>query len=115
MTCPLQSPVKSVKMNKSTSRIVHMSKVKGLQQALSPQRQDPGLCEREPANPTPSTARQPGRAGQVNISAWMDANFKASLRLVQARKGGSASLQDIMAEALNDLFIKYDVPTIRQK
>ena len=90
-----------------------MSKVKGLQQALS--RSGKSGAEREPANPTPSTARQPSRAGQVNISAWMNANFKASLRLVQARKGGSASLQDIMAEALNDLFIKYDVPTIRQK
>ena len=33
---------------------------------------------------------------------------KASLRLVQARRGGT--LQDILAEALNDLFVKYGVP-----
>lgn len=66
--------------------------------------------------PVPSTtARAPSRKGQVNISAWLDANYKSSLRLVQARKGGSATLQDLLAEALNDLFTKYDVPTIRQE
>ena len=40
--------------------------------------------------------------------------IKVSLRLVQARKGPSSTLQDIMAEALNDLFAKYDVPAVRQ-
>lgn len=93
-----------------------MSKIKSLQQALSASSGKAAVvAEREPANVAPAIARQPGRAGQVNISAWMDANFKASLRLVQARKGGSASLQDLMAEALNDLFTKYDVPTIRRE
>jgi hypothetical protein len=94
-----------------------MSKIKSLQQALSTSngKSVAAVAEREPANVNPSAARQPSRAGQVNISAWMDANYKASLRLVQARKGGSASLQDLMAEALNDLFTKYDVPTIRQE
>ena len=48
------------------------------------------------------------RAGQVNISAWLHPDFKSSLRLVQVRKGRNAALQDLMAEALNDLFIKYD-------
>ena len=86
-----------------------MSKIKSLQRALSTSSgKTAAVAQREPA-------RQPSRAGQVNISAWMDANFKASLRLVQARKGGSASLQDLMAEALNDLFTKYDVPTIRHE
>jgi len=51
------------------------------------------------------------RAGQVNISAWLHAVFKSSLRLVQARKGRNAALQDLIAEALT----KYDVPTIRQE
>ncbi len=58
--------------------------------------------------------RPPGRAGQVNISAWMDPNFKSGLRLVQARKGPKCELQHLLAEALNDLFAKYDVPTVRQ-
>jgi hypothetical protein len=63
----------------------------------------------------PSAARQPSRAGHVNISCWLHRDFKSSLRLVQARKGTNATLQDLMAEALNDLFIKYDVPTIGQE
>jgi len=69
-----------------------------------------------PANPpVPAMPRKPsGREGQVNISAWLHADFKSSLRLVQARKGRNAALQDLMAEALNDLFTKYDVPTIQQ-
>jgi len=93
-----------------------MSKIKSLQQALSTSSgKTAALAAPEPANGNPATVRQPSRAGQVNISAWMDPNFKASLRLVQARKGGSASFQDLMAEALNDLFTKYDVPTVRQE
>jgi hypothetical protein len=60
------------------------------------------------------TQKPQSRAGQVNISAWLHPDFKSSLRLVQARKGRNAALQDLMGEALNDLFAKYDVPTIRQ-
>jgi hypothetical protein len=51
----------------------------------------------------------------VNISSWRHGDFKSSLRLVQAHKGGRATLQGLMAEALNDLFTKCDVPTIRQE
>jgi len=95
-----------------------MSKMQSLQQALN---SSAGKTAKgappEPVKGTPPPAaggRQPSRVGQVNVSAWLDPHFKSSLRLVQARKGPSASLQDIMAEALNDLFTKYDVPTVRQ-
>jgi hypothetical protein len=96
-----------------------MSKMQNLQQAL---RQSPGKPVAAP-EPVASPAYPPvsippakplSRAGQVNISAWLHPDFKSSLRLVQARKGRNAALQDLMAEALNDLFVKYDVPTIRQ-
>ena len=40
--------------------------------------------------------------------------FKNSLRLVQARKVENATLENFLAEALNDLFSKYDVPTVHQ-
>ena len=90
-----------------------MSKLKSLQQALSTSSgKAAAVAERQPAKQPIVAGRPPSRVGQVNISAWMDGNFKASLRLVQARKGGSATLQDLLAEALNDLFVKYDVPTI---
>ena len=53
----------------------------------------------------------PSREGKTNITAYLSPNFKASLRLIQARTG--VSLQTLVAEALNDLFTKYDVPTVR--
>jgi hypothetical protein len=96
-----------------------MSKMQNLQQALRQSSGKAASAEPEKQSDAPPKAqmpatRQPSRAGQVNISAWLDRNYKSSLRLVQARKGGDAALQDLLAEALNDLFSKYDVPTVRQ-
>ena len=96
-----------------------MSKMQNLQQALKRSTgkaatlPEPAAMYTRPA-PTPAPKPQ-SRAGQVNISAWLHPDFKSSLRLVQARKGRHAALQDLMSEALNDLFVKYDVPTIRQE
>ncbi len=53
-------------------------------------------------------AGQPSRTGKINVTGYFPPEVKASLRLVQARRGGT--LQDILAEALNDLFVKYGVP-----
>jgi hypothetical protein len=96
-----------------------MSKMQNLQQALrqsagkTPPASEPTVTN-SPAFGAMTTPKPQSRAGQVNISAWLHPDFKSSLRLVQARKGRNAALQDLMAEALNDLFIKYDVPTIRE-
>ena len=59
--------------------------------------------------------KAPSREGQANISAWLHKDFKRSIRLVQARKTENATLQDLMAEAFNDLFSKYNVPTVREE
>jgi hypothetical protein len=59
---------------------------------------------------SPVGSRQANRVGKVNIAAWMVPEFKNSLRLVQARRPGS--IQDLLEEALNDLFAKYDVPQV---
>jgi hypothetical protein len=76
--------------------------------------EEPVPIHRPPPSPVSiRPAKQPSRAGQVNISAWLHRDFKSSLRLVQARKGPNATLQNLMTEALNNLFTKYDVPTIR--
>ena len=48
------------------------------------------------------------REGKVNVSAYFPSEVKASLRLVQAKRGGK--VQDLLAEALNLLFAKYNVP-----
>jgi hypothetical protein len=96
-----------------------MSKMQNLQQALSqstrksPSGPEPAATN-SPASVATTAPKSQSRAGQVNISAWLHPDFKSSLRLVQARKGRDAALQNLMAEALNDLFSKYDVPTIRE-
>jgi hypothetical protein len=94
-----------------------MSKLATLQNALktSGGRTEPPQSSPPPKKASPAAARPPSRAGQVNISAWLNRDFKKSLRLVQARKVENASLQHLMAEALNDLFSKYDVPTVNQE
>jgi hypothetical protein len=93
-----------------------MSKLAQLQNALNSAsgRQQPKVA----AEPTPhesaepTTYKAPSRAGHVNMAAWLPKEFKKSIRLVQAKKLENASIQDLMAEALNDLFSKYNVPTV---
>ena len=60
---------------------------------------------------TPTEApkvRQIHKVGEVNISAYFPAEVKASLRMVQAKTGNS--VKDCLAEALQDLFRKHNVP-----
>lgn len=58
------------------------------------------------------TGRAPSREGKVNVSGWLDPSYKRSLRMVQART--DKKIEPLLAEALNDLFAKYDVPQIRE-
>ncbi len=62
------------------------------------------------ASPANNFYKAPSREGKVNITAYLSPDFKSNLRLIQARTG--VSLQSLIVEALNDLFLKYDVPTI---
>ena len=96
-----------------------MSKMQNLQNALkrSTGKADPvepAAAAQTENHRVAALGRAPSRAGQFNLSSWQPMAFKSSLRLVQARKGGNATIQDLMAEALNDLFAKYDVPTINK-
>lgn len=94
------------------------TKLASLQSALDGTRAASAAAKsagRNPAElpPAPSAgARQANRLGKVNVAAWLHPNFKNSLRLVQARRPGS--IQDLMEEALNDLFAKYDVPQVSE-
>lgn len=57
-------------------------------------------------------ARANARAGKIAMTFHLSEDFKRSLRLVQARRGHGCTLEQLAAEALNDLFSKYNVPTI---
>jgi hypothetical protein len=89
--------------------------IAALQRALRQPSTEPAAAPRA-AVPQPtgvgegSGYKAPSREGKTNITAYLSPDYKASLRLIQARS--NRSLQALLAEALNDLFAKYDVPTI---
>ena len=74
------------------------------------------------AKPTTAAAetRRPERTGsrngKIHVGAWLPPEYKTSLRMIQIKTGGRGGaergFQQLMAEALNDLFAKYDVPTV---
>jgi hypothetical protein len=86
------------------------NKMAELQSALRPKPEAP-LPARElaPAGTSPSYMA-PSRAGKTNITAYLSQDYKRNLRLIQAKTG--RSLQSLIAESLNDLFQKHDVPAI---
>jgi hypothetical protein len=73
-----------------------------LRQAPAAQRQT-----EQPAMGAKSTRAD--RIGRVNVTGYFDPTVKASFRLIQAQHP-QLSLQDLLAEALDDLFAKYNVP-----
>ena len=89
------------------------NKLQALQRALDSKQ--PKVTKPK-ANTIPARSesyRAPSREGKTNITAYLVPGFKSSLRLIQARNG--ASLQTLVAEALNDLFVKYNVPTGKEE
>ena len=88
-----------------------INKMAALQSALKPQPQ-PAVAARQPAQPTAEAASYiaPSRTGKTNLTAYLSPDYKRNMRLIQAKTG--RSLQNLIAEALNDLFAKYDVPII---
>ena len=65
-----------------------------------------------PVAGTAPPTRPNARAGKIAMTFHLSEDFKRSLRLVQARRGHGCTLEQLAAEALNDLFSKYNVPTI---
>ncbi len=91
-----------------------MSKMSALRQQLD--RTAPAAAPQAVAAnadaPAPATKRSPTRDGKVHIGAYLPTAFKSSLRLVQAQTG--KDVQSLVADALNELFHRYQVPTVNQ-
>lgn len=103
-----------------------MSKMQGLEEVL---KKSSGKSVPPVAGPTaPASITEPAPAVQTKTKhtstktqycgAWLHPDFGISLRMVQLRRqkdaeGRKVYLDDLMAEALNDLFVKYDVPTVQ--
>lgn len=49
------------------------------------------------------------REGRVMVSGWLPIEARSSFRLIQA-KFPEKRMQDLVTEAMNDLFAKYNVP-----
>jgi len=98
-------------------------RMKSLQQALNstagtPTKRSPQHSTPPAANPNDgpkSSKKPPKHSGKETISTWLHPDFKKSLRLVQLRKEGKVYLDDLIAEALNDLFRKYDAPLVKHE
>jgi hypothetical protein len=104
-----------------------MARLKNLQQALDesvgktppPEKPQPVKAASAPA-PASKHITAASREGKEFTGAWLHPDYGMGLRMVQLRKrrdaqGKKVLLADLIAEALNDLFAKYDVPTVRHE
>lgn len=51
-----------------------------------------------------------GREGKIHVGAYLDPAFRKSLRMEQAQT--DSDMQELLSEALNDMFRKYNVPVV---
>ena len=66
------------------------------------------------AQPAATYYKAPSRAGKLHLSAWLPPDYKTSLRAIQMQHP-EKTLQDLLSEALNDLYSKYNVPVVRKE
>ena len=60
--------------------------------------------------PSDNPHYRPGRAMQVNVTGYFPPEVKKQLRLLSAEQ--DKTIQQILAEALNDVFAKYGKPEL---
>jgi hypothetical protein len=61
----------------------------------------------------PTAQARPDRAGKTLIGGWFPRTYSSSLRLIQAAHP-ERTTQELVREALNDLFAKHNVPIIER-
>jgi hypothetical protein len=96
-----------------------MSKMSDIQKALeqtTAARAPAPLTVVETAQPIISTRRPPSvvpsREGKVHIGAYLPADFKRGIRMLQAATG--EDLQSILARVLNEQFRLHGLPEVGQ-
>jgi hypothetical protein len=57
----------------------------------------------------PAGKKTTTRQGRVMVSGWLPLEARSSFKLIQA-KHPEKRMQDLVAEAMDDLFAKYNVP-----
>lgn len=95
-----------------------MAKANALQAALMasagklvppPATTQPDVAQAMPKAPAPG--RQSNRADLVNVSAWLHPQFKQNLLMLKAL--GHGDVQTLVADALNELFARHNLPQVR--
>ena len=76
----------------------------GVESFASPVAEDP---------PSRETSAKNGRAGKTNITGYFEMPWKNALRLVQIKT--NKNFQELLEEALTDLFRKHNVPVPTNK
>jgi hypothetical protein len=85
-----------------------MAKPNQLQAVLREKAQGDAAKSKPVETPT-TTPKAKTRKGKVMVSGWLPLEAKSSFRLIQA-KHPEKLMQDLVVEAFNDLFAKYNVP-----
>jgi len=91
-----------------------MSKLSNLKRGLEGLDARTVPAKRELSTPAKNTTtpKPPSRIGTRNIAANLSPAFKSSLRAIQVKH--DRPVQHLIAEALNLLFEKYNVPTVSE-
>jgi hypothetical protein len=92
----------------------------GLAETLAAQKEPPAVQPVATEKPAPlasnANGRAPSRQNQKNISGWFDLPVKLTLDELRAKRqrdlGDTVTNQELLAEALNDLFKKYGFPEV---
>lgn len=85
------------------------SKKPNMKDAISKSAKGESVVKEVIAVVTEDKYKQPSRVGRVNVTGYFNPAVKSSLRSIQA-KHPDKNIQALLAEALNDLFAKYNVP-----
>jgi hypothetical protein len=90
------------------------SKLDVLKQGLkaADDRSRPAPSQEKTAKNTGGSYKAPSREGRCHIAAVLPPAYKTSIRAVQMKQ--DKPLQHLLAEALNLLFEKYNVPTVTE-
>lgn len=65
--------------------------------------------------PHPAPPAFPSRHGKIAFTFHLHPDFKRGLRLLQAQRGQGCTLENLAAEALNELFSKHNLPTVNSE
>lgn len=99
-----------------------MPNLKNLQRAANEAAGKKGSAQQPPVQPRPKKTPVapppppppsfPSRHGKVPFTFHLAPDFKRGLRLIQAQRGHGCTLEQLAAEAFNELFIKNNIPTV---